>query len=253
MIRKIFSVAGLIIISGTAIAYSRVLSPGAAFTSTEQSDSTADYSLSRQTEAQSAYLISAFFGLDGDLPRSANFGICAGAGGADGMPVVFSREIDLATLQAGDFQVRTKSGRTGSQTCVTLLPAIDEGELRTVLLVGDLGSADSDPPVRVKIIGNLHSIDQALNFRGAEVDVTPLAQGPSLFFQKSFPNQAGIWDVNLAGVAAPVLAVQWTASRRSCALIGRAERHLRMGKSRVMRSAVFTLSRWRRPTVRFVM
>ena len=55
------------------------------------------------------------------------------------MPVIFSTEIDHTTLQAGDFRVTTASGATGEMLCVTLLPATDGGELRTVLLVGEFG------------------------------------------------------------------------------------------------------------------
>lgn len=104
-----------------------------------------------------------------------------------GMPVVFSAEIDLNTMQAGDFQVTTASGKIGSLTCVTLWPAADDGELRTVLLVGEYGSAEQDPPVRVEIVGHLHSIDNRVNFKGAEITVTPLEPGPSLVFAEIVP------------------------------------------------------------------
>ena len=178
---------------GTAIVLLSGLSgnsPGAAFQSAEQDDTTADGSLPRAADGQSAELLSAFFGLDDNLPRTANRGICDGAGGADGMPVIFSTEIDPATMQAGDFQVAAASGKIGSLACATLNPAIDEGELRTVLLVGDYGSADADPPVSVKIVGNLHSLDQTLNFKGAEIAVTPLEPGPSLVFAEVVPKES---------------------------------------------------------------
>ena len=141
-------------------------------------DTTVDAKLPREAAGQSANLLSAFHGLDA-LPRLANL-ICRGGAGHGGMPVIFSTEIDLDTMQAGDFQVTTASGRTGSMHCVSLLPATDPGELRTVLLIGDLGPAETDPPVRVDIVGHLHSIDGALDFRGASMEVTPLADGPSL-------------------------------------------------------------------------
>ena len=161
-----------------------------AFTSDEQTDSTPNTSLPREANGQSADLLSAFFGLDDNLPLMANRGICDGAGGADGMPVVFSAEIDFDTMQAGDFQVTTASGKSGSLACVTLRPAIGEGELRTVLLAGDYGSADVDPPVTVKIVGNLHSLDQTLNFKGAEIAITPLEPGPSLVFAEVVPESS---------------------------------------------------------------
>jgi len=151
----------------------------AGVTSLDLTDTTADASLPRQSGGRSAELLSAFFGLDNALPRMARL-ICRGAPGKDGMPVIFGAEIDHTTLQAGDFRVTTASGATGDMHCVTLLPATDAGELRTVLLVGEFGDAETDPPVSVEIVGHLHAIDGTMDFRGATVDVTPLAPGPSL-------------------------------------------------------------------------
>lgn len=44
----------------------------ATFTSAEQDDTTADGSLPRAADGQSAELLSAFFGLDDNLPRGAS-------------------------------------------------------------------------------------------------------------------------------------------------------------------------------------
>ncbi len=148
-------------------------------TSTELSDTTANSGVPSAANGKSAALLSAFFGLDNGLFQVANL-ICNGAAGKDGMPVIFSTEIDHRTMQAGDFKVTTASGKTGTMHCVSLLPATDAGELRTVLLIGEFGNADGDPPARVEIVGNLNSIDGSLNFKGAQVAVTPLAPGPTL-------------------------------------------------------------------------
>ncbi|MEL7471645.1 MAG: hypothetical protein AAFN27_24590, partial [Pseudomonadota bacterium] len=148
-------------------------------TSLDLTDTTADASLPRESGGQSAELLSAFFGLDNALPWLSRL-ICRGAPRKDGMPVIFSTEIDHTTLQAGDFRVTTAFGAAGKTQCVTLLPATDGGELRTVLLVGEFGDAETDPPVSVEVVGHLHSIDGELDFSGARVDVTPLALGPSL-------------------------------------------------------------------------
>ena len=67
----------------------------------------------RDSEGRKATLLSAFYGLDDDLPGVADRGICEGAGGADGMPVIFSHEIDFSTLEVGDFRVTTASGKIG--------------------------------------------------------------------------------------------------------------------------------------------
>lgn len=144
------------------------------------SDTTPNADLPRKAGGQSADLLSAFHGLDA-LPRLANL-ICRGSRGKDGMPVIYSTEIDLATLQAGDFQVTRRSGKLGAMHCASVLPATGAGELRTVLLIGDLGDAKEDPPVSVTIVGHLHSIDGTLDYRGASVAVTPLALGPSMVF-----------------------------------------------------------------------
>ncbi|MEL6103714.1 MAG: hypothetical protein AAFV87_17825 [Pseudomonadota bacterium] len=148
-------------------------------TSLDLTDTTTDAGLPRESGGQSAELLFAFFGLDNALPPLSRL-ICRGAPGKDGMPVIFSTEIDHTTMQAGDFRVTTASGALGQMQCVTLLPATDGGELRTVLLVGEFGTAETDPPVSVEIVGHLHSIDGMLNFRGASIDVTPLAPGPTL-------------------------------------------------------------------------
>lgn len=162
--------------------------PAAPLTSTEQRDTTANSDLPQELDGHSAELLSAFFGLDNGLPQRAE-AFCQGAGGADGMPVIFSHELDVDTLQPGDFRVTTASGNVGQVICVTMLPAIDPGELRTVLLVGEYGSAQTDPPVTVEIVGNVHSIDSAVNFKGAVTEVTPLDPGPALILAETLPQE----------------------------------------------------------------
>ncbi|MDX2163434.1 MAG: hypothetical protein SF162_19105 [bacterium] len=132
-------------------------------------------------------LLSAFFGLDDALPRTAA-GLCRRAPGRDGMPVIFSHEIDPDTLQPEDFLVVTETGAASTPLCATLSPAIDAGELRTVLLIGDFGSAETDPPVSVGIVGDvLTSGNPTINFLGARVDVTPLSAGPGLVLAERVP------------------------------------------------------------------
>jgi hypothetical protein len=143
-------------------------------------------------------LLSAYFGLDNKLPLLAGWRVCSGAGGKDGMPVIFDQEIDLASLQAGDFRVTSRSGKVGSMTCVTLMPAADAGELRTVLLVGEFGSAASDPPEWVEVSGHLFSKDGKVDYQGAKIAVTPLAAGPTMVLAErvaveSVPWRRGSW------------------------------------------------------------
>jgi hypothetical protein len=108
------------------------------------------------------------------------------------MPVIFTHEIDVTTMQAGDFRVTSASGKVGEILAVTLAPADDKGELRTALLAGSYGSID-DQPVKVEIVGNLLSIDGTLNFKGASIDVTPLEAGPSMVWAEIVPEED--WDL----------------------------------------------------------
>ena len=147
-----------------------------------------------------ATLLSAFFGLDNRLPLPANLGICKGAAHMDGMPVIFSHELDLESMQAGDFEVRTEAGKVGEITCVTLAPADNPGEWRTVLVVGELGSFE-DQPARVRIVGNLLSKGRTVNFIGSEVDVVRLEEGPSLTWAESVPEAE--WNLSQPSTRPP--------------------------------------------------
>ncbi len=154
----------------------------------------------RDGRGREAKLLSAFFGLDDALPKFSNAAVCPGADGKDGMPVIFSHEINVSTMQAGDFRVRTASGKSYGIHCVTLAPADDKGELRTALLAGHYGSID-DQPVMVEIVGNILSIDDAVNFKGAKVKVTPLEAGPALVRAEVVPKNE--WYLGRAATRLP--------------------------------------------------
>ena len=164
-------------------------------TSAAEQDSLSESSLTGAPQ-QEARLLSAFFGLDNDLPLAANR-LCFGASGADGMRVVFSQTLDADTLQPKDFEVTSKSGDIHTPKCVTLRPAQDQGELRTVLLIGEFGDAPDNPPVSVKVVGEL-LLDgsPAINFKGTQVHVTPLADGPSLVLAESVPEKQWTQETN---------------------------------------------------------
>jgi hypothetical protein len=152
------------------------------------------------SQGRQARLLSAFYGLDDDLPRESNFVICEGAAGKDGMPVIFSHEIDVTTMQAGDLKVTNAFGKVGEITCVTLAPADDKGEFRTALLVGHFGDID-DQPVKVETSGNLLSIDNTLNFKGASIDVIPLEEGPMLIWAEIVPEDE--WELGKEATPLP--------------------------------------------------
>ena len=170
-------------------------------------------------ESSVARLLSAFFGLDNKLPfRSNRF--CLGASGQDGMPVVFSHTLNTETVNESDFEVETRSGEVNSPICVTLRPADDEGENRTVLLIGEFGNAETDPPERVSIVGDLHSDSEdskPLNFKGLYTDVIPLDSGPALILAERVPRE--VWSKERRGTMCPdssrqVIRVTWTGGVR---------------------------------------
>ena len=119
-------------------------------------------------------LLSAGWGLDDALPP---FPGCPESAGRDGLPIVLDAEIDNQTLDAADFEVETSSGARRTPICATLLPAIEENEDRTVLLIGDLGS-QSDPPRWVRVVGDLRN--EKASALGGVVEVPAYESGPSL-------------------------------------------------------------------------
>lgn len=167
---------------------------------TQEDTTTTDVVDTVDANGRQAELVSAFYGIDDGLPRIANRAICDGAHRKDGMPVIFSHEVDVETLQAGDFRVVAESGTVGEILCVTPGPASDIGEIRTILLVGQYGSAE-DQPVTVEVVGNLLSIDGQLNFRGATASVIPLEDGPTMEWSEVVPEFQ--WELGKAATSLP--------------------------------------------------
>lgn len=189
----------------------------------------------QDADGQPARLLSAFFGLDDGLPFTANR-LCLGAARRDGIPVVLSHTIDEQTLQKEDFQLITRSGATHRPFCVTLAPALDTGELRTVLLVGDFGDAVEDPAATVRIVADLLSDGATggpVNFRGTSVGVIPLAAGPSLVLAEIVTASQLASSGRKAGSTCPsgvhqIVRATWTGGvrRPDGAEVGEAERLL---------------------------
>ena len=173
---------------------------GALSDSNQQDTTTTDVTATQDANGREAALLSAFFGIDNGLPRVANRAICRGAAGKDGMPVIFSHEVDVDSVQAGDFRVVAESGAVGEISCVTPAPAADIGELRTILIVGEFGSAE-DQPVSVKIVGNLLSMDRQLNFIGASAEVIALEEGPTMQWSEVVPESQ--WELGKAATSLP--------------------------------------------------
>lgn len=129
-------------------------------------------------------ILTAFFGLDNALPRRANL-TYKKAYKKDGMPLVFSHELDPKSLQGSDFEVTTKNGTVHIVEAASLLPANEEFELRTVLLMGEFGSYPDNQPVSVRIVGDLMT-RTGKNFKGQTVKVIPLEEGPVLSYAEYF-------------------------------------------------------------------
>ena len=134
-------------------------------------------------------LVSAFFGLDNALPSL----LCNQLGSLlDGMPVNFRFPLDSSSLSGTDFEVVDSLGNIHIPMCAVLAPANENGENRTVLLLGEFGTAVTNPPVEVRVVGDLFTIDTLsgesvcsaiINLNGiTTTNVIPLADGPSLFF-----------------------------------------------------------------------
>jgi hypothetical protein len=147
-------------------------------------------------------ILSAFFGLDNALPTNAEL-LCTGATGQDGMPIVMSHEIDQSTLQPDDFLVITSNSEVHVPLCATLAPGWEENEDRSILLIGEFGNADIDPPARVEIVSSLWTEPdgpggpQDLNGLTME-EITPLEAGPFLVWAEVLREEE--WDLGSTSI-----------------------------------------------------
>ena len=145
--------------------------------------------------AENGTILSANFGGDDVFGQAANFVVCQGASGLDGMPVVFSEE--LGALPApSDLRVIDENGDERPVTCVTFDPADDPGERRTLLLVGQFGSP-SDQPLFVEIVGNVWSKDWRTSFNGASASFSRLEETPALVMAEIVAPED--WDLDNPG------------------------------------------------------
>ena len=156
-------------------------------------------------------LVSAFFGLDNGLPSL----LCNQLGNLlDGMPVNFKFPLDVSSLSETDFEVIDSHGNIHTPICVFLAPANENGENRTVLLLGEFGTAFTNPPVEVRIVGDLFTTDalsgesacsEIINLNGITTsNVIPLDDGPSLFFAQKIDG-----SLNECNSGAQTIQVAW--------------------------------------------
>lgn len=130
-----------------------------------------------------AKVLTAFFGLD-KLPLQS-FLLYYKAYGKNGMPLVFSQELDPSTINTSDFEITTKDGIKHKVEFVTLRPAEEEFELRTLLFIGEYGTHPENPPILVKVVGDLFS-RSGHNYKGQSVPVIPLPAGPTISYAEHF-------------------------------------------------------------------
>ena len=147
-----------------------------------------DYILSEEIppidKTRKAKMLSAFFGLDNALTPNARL-IWREAPGKDGMPIVFSHEIDPTTLDASDFKIKTQQGDVRAVEFVSYKPAIEAFELRTLLLIGEYGEYPGNEPIEVEIVGELKSRD-GQELKGQKISVIPLEEGPVISYAEYF-------------------------------------------------------------------
>jgi len=129
-------------------------------------------------------MLTAFFGLDNAMPPRSRL-IYRNAPGKDGMPIVFTHEIDPETMDPTDFAVTSQNGTVFQVDIASFLPANEEFELRTVLLIGEYGNHPENPPVMVKVVGDLMT-RAGQNFKGDSIEVIPLEEGPILSYAEYF-------------------------------------------------------------------
>lgn len=135
-------------------------------------------------EEPQSKILSAYHGLDA-LPAGANVICPIAVEGEDGMPVVFSVQIDWDSVMANAFQVETASGEMVTPLCATLLPAVEILEQRTVLLAGPFGTRNA-PPLAVEVVGTLEDIN-GQSLQGERfTNITPLEAGPMLVLAERF-------------------------------------------------------------------
>ena len=67
--------------------------------STQRDTTTTDIVATQDVNGAQTTLLSAFFGLDDALPSFANRVFCCGASEKNGMPTVFSHELDIVDAQ----------------------------------------------------------------------------------------------------------------------------------------------------------
>lgn len=147
-----------------------------------------DYILSDSNPAinrtRKAKVLSCFFGLDNKMPLKS-ISIWGKAPVKDGIPVVFSHEISPSSVTKEAFEITKKDGTKTIPLFVTFKPSVEAFELRTILLIGEFGNENNNPPVSLKIVKNIVTRD-GQNLLGQSIAITELKKGPFLSYSEYF-------------------------------------------------------------------
>lgn len=137
-------------------------------------------------------ILSAYHGLDPIPARAMRFCGMSPVADQDGMPLVFSTQINITSVSATAFAVETSSGEIVTPLCATLRPAIERLEQRTILLIGPFSRGDS-LPVGIKVVEQLEDAYGNTLVGLSISQVTPLDAGPSLILAERFlPTTPGL-------------------------------------------------------------
>jgi len=149
--------------------------------------------LSSEDSAQphNSSILSAYHGLD-QLPLAASLLCGSNVAGDDGMPIVFSKQLQVDSVAPESFLVIRSNGESVVPNCATLHPADEPLEQRTVLLTGDFGTY-GETPLRVEVTGPLLSFDGESLLGVSTEDITPLEDGPRVVLAERFaPDTNGL-------------------------------------------------------------
>ena len=133
-------------------------------------------------QPQNYSILSAYHGLD-QLPVVAGLLCGYRVANDDGMPVVFSTQLQVDSVVPESFLVIRSDGERVVPNCATLHPATEPLEQRTVLLTGDFGTF-GETPLRVEVTGPLLTFDGESLLGLSTENITPLEDGP----ESSSPN-----------------------------------------------------------------
>ena len=142
-------------------------------------------------QPQDFSILSAYHGLD-QLPLAASLLCGFNVAGDDGMPVVFSTQLQVNSVVPESFLVIRSDGESVVPNCATLNPANEPLEQRTVLLTGDFGTF-GETPLRVEVTGPLLTFDGESLIGVSTEDITPLEDGPRVVLAERFaPDTNGL-------------------------------------------------------------